>query len=119
MFFDRPISLKDGAKSDQPAKVRNLVGDKEVRVEDSVVEQNKLLKYQLLEGTSIAMNTVPRDDVPPVPGGKSSDANEVRLSGPGSVRIIAARRGGPQRRLPAGRRRVRPSPGRRRRATRR
>jgi hypothetical protein len=86
VFFDRPISLKEGARSDQPAKVRSLVGDKEVRVEDKVIERNKLVKYQLLEGRWIAMNAVAREDVPPA--NKNNEANEVRLSGPGSVRIF-------------------------------
>jgi lipopolysaccharide export system protein LptA len=96
VFFDRPISLKEGGRG-EPAKVRNLVGNKDVRVEDSVVEQNKLLKYQLLEGNTISMRTMPRDDAPPVTQSgtakaKSSDANEVFLYGPGSVRIL--QRGG-------------------------
>src|SRR6185437_8861686 len=93
VFFDRPISLKEGARGNEPAKVRSLVGDKEVRVEDEVVAQNKLQKYQLLEGNSIAMRTVPREDGPPVVsppklgtnagGAKNNDANEVNLTGPG------------------------------------
>jgi len=102
VFFDRPISLKEGARGDQPAKVRSLVGDKEVRVEDETVVQGKLQKYQLLEGSSIAMSQVPREDSPPTVSrpttattsgpAKSNDANEVRLTGPGSVRIL--QRGG-------------------------
>ena len=87
VFFDRPISLKEGARSDQPAKVRNLVGDQEVRVEDSKILQGRMEKYQLLEGSVITMDTVPRDDVPPKPE-KNNDANEVRLSGPGCVRLM-------------------------------
>ncbi|HEY7423322.1 MAG TPA: hypothetical protein VH682_03690 [Gemmataceae bacterium] len=103
VFFDRPISLKEGAKSDQPAKVRSLVGDKDVYVEDKTVALGKLQKYQRLTGIAIAMNTVPRDDdgrpaAPPAgtgkndDGSKSNDANEVTLSGPGSVRLL--QRGG-------------------------
>ncbi len=76
VFFDRPISLKEGVRGDQPAKVRSLVGDKEVRVEDKAFEQIKvrigdkifaqtrLQKYQLLEGSSITMNQVEREDTP-------------------------------------------------------
>ncbi len=115
VFFDRPISLKEGNRGDHPPKVRNLVGDKEVRVEDKVVERDRLQKYQLLEGRSITMNTVPRDDAPPslsTPGargekggGRGSDASEVHLSGPGSVRIL--QRGGTDLATPSGK----PAPG--------
>jgi lipopolysaccharide export system protein LptA len=87
VFFDRPISLKEGARSDQPAKVRNLVGDQEVRVEDSKILQGRMEKYQLLEGTIITMDTVPREDVP-TRADKNNDANEVHLSGPGNVRLM-------------------------------
>jgi hypothetical protein len=90
VFFDRPISLKEGNRGDQPAKVRSLVGDQEVRVEDRTLDkEDHLIKYQLLEGSVIAMNTEPGDD----DGGgrkteKPRNTNEVRLSGPGCVRIL-------------------------------
>jgi hypothetical protein len=102
VFFDRPISLKEGVRGDQSAKVRNLVGDADVRAEDVTYVRNRLEKYQRMEGISINMNTVPRDDdAPPLSppkmggdkgGGKSNNANEVALSGPGSVRLM--QRGG-------------------------
>ncbi len=101
VYFDRPISLKEGARGDQPAKVRNLVGFKDVRVEDKTLDaHNKLQKYQLLEGRSITMDTVPRDDNGPRPQGASKDANDVTLSGPGSVRIL--QQGGADPIAPAG-----------------
>jgi lipopolysaccharide export system protein LptA len=112
VFFDRPISLKEGGRG-EPAKVRNLVANKDVRVEDSTVEQNRLQKYQLLEGNSISMRTVPRDDPPPVGPqgkGKSSDANEVFLYGPGSVRIM--QRGGAELVPTPGKPAPRPAPAR-------
>jgi hypothetical protein len=97
VIFDRPISLKEGMRGDQPAKVKQLSGDKgdsnqDVCVEDQTLEDGKLQKYQLLMGKAILMNTVPRDEDVPRPGGKSNDANQVMLSGPGSVRIL--QRGG-------------------------
>src|SRR5262249_38483634 len=39
VFFDRTISLREGNKGDQPAKVKQMVADKEVRVEDSTYEK--------------------------------------------------------------------------------
>jgi hypothetical protein len=106
VYFDRPISLKEGMRGSQPAKVSRLVGDKgddgkPVRVEDQTVEAGRLQKYQLLLGSAIHMNTEPRDeddrrDASPTassPSGKNNnDANKVTLSGPGSVRIL--QRGG-------------------------
>jgi hypothetical protein len=100
VVFDKPISLKEGNRGDRPAKVRSLSGDKNVRVEDKVVElfrviidgkvemRERLQKYQRLEGSSIRMTAVPRDD----PNSKKGDANRVELSGPGTVRIL--QRGG-------------------------
>jgi hypothetical protein len=97
VIFDQPISLKEGMRGNQPAKVSKLVGDKgdsdqDVRVEDQTFEGRKLEKYQLLMGKAIEMDAIPRDDEGPRPGGKSNDANKVKLSGPGSVRIL--QRGG-------------------------
>ncbi|HTU22310.1 MAG TPA: hypothetical protein VMG10_30000, partial [Gemmataceae bacterium] len=91
--FDRPISLKAGMHGDQPAKVSMLVADKgtsvqDVRVEDQLLVRDKLEKYQLLMGREIHMTTVPRDDDAPRQPGKSNDANEVRLYGPGTVRLL-------------------------------
>ncbi len=103
VMFDRPISLKEGMRGTQPAKVSKLVADKGdsdqyVRVEDQTFEGGRLEKYQLMIGTAMQMNTVPRDEEPapssPPPvagdkgGGKNNDANDVMLSGPGSVRIM-------------------------------
>jgi hypothetical protein len=100
VFFDRPISLKEGTRGDQPAKVRNLVGFKDVRVEDKAYEKNQLQKYQLIEGRSITMDTVPRDDAGPRQPNASKDANDVTVSGPGSVRIL--QRGGADMTAPPG-----------------
>lgn len=104
VMFDRPISLKEGVRGDQPAKIQKLVGDRNVRVEDKSVVRRRLEKYQYLEGRSITMDSVPRDDDPLLEAradknanksngtAKSSDANDVTLSGPGSVRLM--QRGG-------------------------
>jgi hypothetical protein len=91
VYFDKPISLKEGMRGTQPAKVSKLVADKgagkqPVHVEDQTFEGAKLQKYQLLIGRELHMTTVPRDEAPQP--GKSNDANEVTLYGPGSVRIL-------------------------------
>jgi hypothetical protein len=92
VYFDRPISLKEGMHGTQPAKVSKLVADKKnsnqnVHVEDQTFEGGRLQKYQLMIGREMLMNTVARDEAPSQPG-KNNDANEVTLYGPGSVRIM-------------------------------
>jgi hypothetical protein len=103
VMFDRPISLKEGMRGTQPAKMSKLVADKgiedkPVRIEDQTFEGGRLQKYQLLLGSTVQMNTVPREEdadrreAGPTSSRKNNDANEMRLSGPGSVRIL--QRGG-------------------------
>jgi hypothetical protein len=91
VYFDRPISLKEGMRGTQPAKVSSLVADKgagnqTVQVEDQTFEGARLQKYQLLIGRELLMTSIPRDDGPQA--GKGNDANKVTLHGPGSVRIL-------------------------------
>jgi hypothetical protein len=89
VFFDRPISLKEGNRGDQPAKVRNLLADKSVRVEDTTLERGEMVKYQQITGTYLEMITLtPDEDSPRGPDGKPKECNQVRVSGPGDVRIL-------------------------------
>jgi hypothetical protein len=88
VFFDRPVSLKEGSHGDQPAKVRNLVCDKNVRVEDTTVERGQLVKYQLIRGTALQMSTLEPDVPAPQPTDKNGEGNLVTVSGPGDVRIL-------------------------------
>jgi hypothetical protein len=84
VFFDRPISLKEGHKaSDQPAKVEHLVCDGNVRIEEEVFENGKLVKYTALTASEFAQNTLKSEEDQPMPGGK--DANEAEATGPGTV----------------------------------
>src|SRR5262245_5777207 len=46
VFFDRPISLKEGEKNGQRSRIKNLMCERAVRVEDSTSEKGVLLKYQ-------------------------------------------------------------------------
>src|SRR5262249_41026915 len=48
VFFDRAISLRAGEKGDTPARVKELVCDRKVRVEDTTREGSRLLRYQRL-----------------------------------------------------------------------
>jgi hypothetical protein len=91
VFFDRTISLKEGNRQGgQPARVRNLVGDKKVHVEDTVKKGNELVKFEQLTGIVIHIVTEPPEDAEP--GTKQPDTSQVELTGPGTVRIV--QRGG-------------------------
>jgi lipopolysaccharide export system protein LptA len=92
VFFDRPISLKEGNKNEQPAKVQNMVCDRAVRIEETVLEGDREVKYQSLNGIYVAVDTIKDDDAGPAKQDKKENS-EVHASGPGSVRIF--QRGGP------------------------
>jgi hypothetical protein len=93
VFFDRPISLKDGHQSDQPAKVRTLNCTDKVRVEDVSYVRDELEKYQLIRGRELEMRTVkPDEDEPRIGTQPPAEGNEVEVVGPGDVRIL--QRGG-------------------------
>jgi hypothetical protein len=96
VFFDKKVSLKEGNKGEQPAKVRDLICDGDVRIEDSAYEGDRLMKYQIVHAQVVEVRSLEPDGAAPRkpgPGGKpASDGNEVHASGGGSVRIV--QRGG-------------------------
>jgi lipopolysaccharide export system protein LptA len=88
VFFDRPISLKEGNRSDQPARVSRLNCDRGVRVEDTTREKDRVVKYQLLVCQELRMLALE-----PEPGARpdgKGPGNEVRAAGPGSARVFQA-----------------------------
>ena len=85
VFFDRAVSLKGGNKSEQPARVQNLVCDRSVRVEEIIREEDKIIKYHRIQAITLSMNKLDKDDFD---GKEGTDGNEVRASGPGEVRIM-------------------------------
>src|SRR5262249_35358699 len=98
VFFDRPISLKEGNRGEQSARVQNLVCDENVRVEDITREGRRLVKYQRIEGTALSMTALKREDDDPRPreqargasGGppRGSDATGAPPPAPAPVRIL-------------------------------
>jgi hypothetical protein len=92
VFFDHPISLKEGHQSDQPAKVRTLNCTDKVRVEDVAYVGDQMEKYQLIRGKELEMRTVNPDDDEPRGRTPPAESNEVEVVGPGDVRIL--QRGG-------------------------
>jgi hypothetical protein len=105
VFFDKPISLKEANRGDQPvkegnrgepAKVRNLLADKNVRVEDTTLDPatGQLAKYQQIRGTLLQMfalrldEKLPDESWPRGQDGKPKEYNEVTVSGPGDVRLL-------------------------------
>jgi lipopolysaccharide export system protein LptA len=89
--FDRPISLKQGNKTDQPARVSQMLCDHDVRIEELVFTGPLLTKYTRLQGPVVHMTALEPDEDAPLkpakPGGKTSAGNMVVVSGSGNVRI--------------------------------
>jgi hypothetical protein len=90
VYFDRAISLKEGAKGDQPpARVQNLVCDHNVEVIEETKQGDKLIKYQKLVSPSVNMTALEADDFPPpapnANGSPPNSGNEVRATGPGKL----------------------------------
>lgn len=85
--FDRLVSLKQGNKSDQPARVQKMVSDGEVRVDDRLEEDGKLVKYQLLEAPTVYMDSLDPEDEQLAKDPRAKKGNKVTASGPGVLRV--------------------------------
>jgi lipopolysaccharide export system protein LptA len=74
VYLDRPVSLKEGHRDGPPAKVRNLVCDQKVIVEDIEHDPKGVLqKYQRLECPTLAVD---------------NEEGIAHASGPGVMRIL-------------------------------
>jgi hypothetical protein len=56
VFFDQAISLRGGEKRDKQARVKDLVCDQKVRIEDSTREGPRLVRYQRLLSQELTLN---------------------------------------------------------------
>ena len=84
VHFDKPISLKEGNKSGQPARVSHMVCDQRVRVEETVREGEKLVSHKRIVAVTLSMNKLEREIGDPA----GREGNEVRASGPGEFRSL-------------------------------
>jgi hypothetical protein len=85
--FNRMVSLKEGNRSDEQARVRKLVCDQAVRVEEETFDPKlpaKLIKYQSLQALVMHAEALDPDDEKQKAG---TAGNRVVASGPGTVRI--------------------------------
>jgi hypothetical protein len=91
VFFDRTISLRQGNSGAEPAKVRKLVCDQDVRVEDQTFagsETNrKLVKVSSLRAPVLHMDSLAPDQDYPGKDGKPVAGNKVVASGPGLCKV--------------------------------
>jgi lipopolysaccharide export system protein LptA len=90
-YFDRVISLKQGNRADQPAKIRYMVCDKEVRVEETAEKAGKVVKKQRLYADSLNVTALEPEEAP----GKGapparSNGNAAIAKGPGTFQVIDA-----------------------------
>lgn len=68
-FLDRPVSLKEGDRGKQPARVEKLVCDKNVRIEDTQRENSgKLLRYTRIDCREMVSDNPEGVVVAPGPG---------------------------------------------------
>jgi hypothetical protein len=85
--FDKMISLKQQTNKDkqQDAKVRNMVCDRDVRIEDQAYEGTERTKYQLITGPAAQVTANAPDE-----GALKGDnpGNHLNVSGPGTVRLM-------------------------------
>ncbi len=93
VFFDRPISLKQGNSREKPPRVETLVCDHSVRICEETWEDGRLVKFQQIEGTAVEVYSLPSDEPdgrPRVTVGDTprSEVNQLKASGPGTVRIF-------------------------------
>lgn len=84
VHFDKAISLKEGNKSGQPARVSHMVCDQRVRVEETVREGEKLVSHKRIVAVTLSMNKLEREIGDPA----GKEGNEVRASGPGEFRSL-------------------------------
>jgi hypothetical protein len=83
VYLDRPVSLKEGNKSGTPARARKLTGDRNVRVEEKVLqppETGQLAAYRRLDCLELTVNNEEGTVHAPGPGW-------VRLAQPGSSEL--------------------------------
>lgn len=84
VFLDRKVSFKEGEKGDQPAKVRNLVCDRECRIEETTLAADgQLQRYTRLTSPAVDMD---------------NEEGKVNAAGPGVVHIhqLEDEDGGPE-----------------------
>jgi hypothetical protein len=64
------------------------VCDQNVRVEDRTLDRNRqLIKFQAVSGSFLEMNTLTSEEEPR-PGTPPKEGNQVRVAGPGDVRLL-------------------------------
>ncbi len=101
VFFDRPISLKQGNPGDKQAKVQSLMCDKSVCIEETIMEGDRLVKWQQLIASAVETYALEDEEEdanqgrqvqPARPGTPAkNEGNQVKASAarlvPGIVRI--------------------------------
>lgn len=98
VVFDRPISLTDSRKNETQARVKDMICDKNVIMEEEVKNPEKTRTLKLTKITTKGTVTIEReeDDQPvnPTPLTNSAnpkpESNRVTATGPGYIRIWQA-----------------------------
>lgn len=73
--LDRKVSLKDGDRGKQPAKVQKMVCDRRVVVEDVKIENKQMVAYRRIECPLLHIDNDPEDG-----------SSQIVANGPGTIR---------------------------------
>jgi hypothetical protein len=73
VFLDREVSLKEGDKGGPPARIRRLIADQGVRVDDKTYQDGQLVKRQQIECPELSVE---------------NETGIMEATGPGVVRIL-------------------------------
>src|SRR5262249_15545017 len=84
--FDRPVSLREGARGEPQPKVQQLICERTVRVEDKTLEGQRLVRYQRVTGTEVTVEALEEDEAPRP--GQGGAGNKMFTTGPGDVRLL-------------------------------
>ncbi len=94
-YFDRAVSLRHGGRAGQPAKVRYMICDKQVRVEEEVFKDGKTVKKQRLEAGGLKVTALEPEEAPVKGVTAKSNGNAAVATGPGSFQVIDFGNAGP------------------------
>lgn len=76
--LDRVVSMREGERASQPAKVQTLLCDRSVEIEDNLIENGKTVAYKRITCQELVLD----NDT------ESGDDSRVNAPGPGEVRIM-------------------------------
>ena len=85
VWFDRPISLKEGNKGEESPKVQTMLCDQNARVINEVYEGGKLIKFERLESPTISTEAIEPDEAHAHNAADNSNEGHIVRAGQGGL----------------------------------